>query len=103
MRELKLKYFIELASNIGTKARAEAQALEQSQQAMQRAVDKTTATVGRLDSAFARFAANSATERQIGYMARLGAGIDQVATKMRTLPFLNASSALIRSSCVLSP
>lgn len=88
MRELKLKYFIELASNIGSKARSEAQALEQSQQAMQRAVDKTSATVGRLDSAFARFAANSATERQIGYMARLGVGIDQAAAKMRGLTSL---------------
>ncbi len=85
MRELKLKYFIELASNIGSKARTEAQALEQSQNAMQRAVDKTSGHVGRLDSAFARFGANTATERQIGYMQRLATGIDQARSKMRGL------------------
>lgn len=90
MRELKLKYFIELASNIGSKARTEAQALEQSQRAMQAAVDKTSGAVGRLDAAFVRFSANTATERQVGYMRRLGAGIDQVASKMRGLAALTA-------------
>ncbi len=92
MRELKLKYFIELASNIGSKARTEAQALEQSQQAMQRAVDKTSGHVGRLDGAFARFGANTATERQIGYMQRLATGIDQARGKMRSLAELSASA-----------
>lgn len=93
MRELKLKYFIELASNIGSKARSEAQALEQSQRAMQQAVDKTGASVGRLDSAFARFGASTATERQIGYMQRLVTGIDQARGKMRSLAELSASLA----------
>ena len=92
MRELKLKYFIELASNIGSKARTEAQALEQSQRAMQQAVDKTGASVGRLDSAFARFGASTATERQIGYMQRLATGIDQARGKMRSLAELSASA-----------
>ncbi len=92
MRELKLKYFIELASNIGAKARTEAQALEQSQRAMQQAVDKTGASVGRLDSAFARFGASTATERQIGYMQRLATGIDQARSKMRSLAELSASA-----------
>lgn len=90
MRELKLRYFIELASNIGTKARSEAQAVEQSQRTMQSAVDKTSGRIQALDSAYARFAANSATERQIGYMRRLGQGIDQVSNKMRGLVQLTA-------------
>jgi Phage-related minor tail protein len=85
MRELKLKYFIELASNIGSKARTEAQALEASQKAMQAAVDKTSASVGRLDSAFMRFSANSATERQIGYMDRLTRSVGQAHARMELL------------------
>jgi hypothetical protein len=90
MRELKLRYFIELASNIGAKARSEAQAVEQSQRAMQSAVDKTSGSIRGLDSAYARFGANNATERQVGYMRRLGQGIDQAASKMRGLAQLAA-------------
>lgn len=90
MRELKLRYFIELASNIGAKARTEAQAVEQSQRAMQSAVDKTSGSLRALDSAYARFGANSSTERQINYMRTLGAGIDQVTMKMRGLATLAA-------------
>ena len=90
MRELKLKYFIELASNIGAKARTEAQAVEQAQRAMQGAVDKTGTSLRALDAAYARFGTNSSTERQIGYMRRLAQGVDQVTTKMRTLGALAA-------------
>lgn len=85
MRELKLKYFIELASNIGAKARAEAQDVERSQRAMQSAVDKTSGSVRGLESAYARFAGNTATERQIGYMRRLGQGIEQATMRARNL------------------
>lgn len=85
MRELKLKYFIDLVSNLGTKARSDAQAIEQSQRAMQAAVDKTGGSLQRLDSAYARFAAGNATERQVGYMHRLSQGIDQASAKMRGL------------------
>lgn len=92
MRELKLKYFIELASNIGQKARTEAQAVEQSQRAMQQAVDKTSGSLRGLDTAFMRFAANGATERQVGYMRRLAQGIDQAKTKMRELGELSLSA-----------
>lgn len=90
MRELKLKYFIELASNIGAKARTEAQAVEQSQRAMQGSIDKTSVSLKALDVAYTRFGAGSSTERQINYMRTLGAGIDQVTTKMRGLAALAA-------------
>lgn len=85
MRELKLRYFIELASNIGAKSRAEAQDVERSQRAMQTAVDKTSGSVRGLESAYARFAGNTATERQIGYMRRLGQGIEQATARARNL------------------
>lgn len=83
MRELKLRYFIELASNIGAKSQSEAQAVERSQRAMQAAVDKTSGAVGRLDTAFARWGASQAAERQLGYMRRLAAGIEQTTAKAR--------------------
>jgi hypothetical protein len=41
MRELKLRYFIDLASNIGAKAKADAQLLEQAQKVMQGAITGT--------------------------------------------------------------
>lgn len=85
MRELKLRYFIELASNIGAKARAEAQEVERSQRTMQSAVDKTSGALRGLESAYTRLAGNTATERQIGYMRRLGQGIEQATTRARNL------------------
>jgi hypothetical protein len=85
MRELKLRYFIDLASNIGAKSRTEAQAVERSQRAMQAAVDKTSGSVRGLDTAFARWGANQAAERQLGYMRRLAVGIDQVTAKTRAM------------------
>ncbi|OYZ76093.1 MULTISPECIES: phage tail tape measure protein [unclassified Polaromonas] len=85
MRELKLRYFIELASNIGAKSQTEAQAVERSQRAMQAAVDKTSGSVRGLDTAFARWGASQAAERQLGYMRRLAGGIDQVTAKTRAM------------------
>lgn len=85
MRELKLRYFIELASNIGAKSQSEAQAVERSQRAMQAAVDKTSGSVRGLDTAFARWGASQAAERQLGYMRRLAAGIEQTTAKARGL------------------
>lgn len=85
MRELKLRYFIELASNIGAKSRAEAQEVERSQRTMQSAVDKTSGSLRGLESAYTRLAGNTATERQIGYMRRLGQGIEQATARARNL------------------
>lgn len=85
MRELKLRYFLELASNIGAKSQSEAQAVERSQRAMQAAVDKTSGSVRGLDTAFARWGASQAAERQLGYMRRLAQGIEQTTAKARAL------------------
>lgn len=109
MRELKLRYFIDLASNIGPRARADAQAVEQAQKAMQGAVGSTnaklrdwsnnTATATRatqrlqetatsaatrvtaLDRAMTRWGANTSAERQLGYMRRLMTTIEQVESR----------------------
>lgn len=109
MRELKLRYFIDLASNIGPRARADAQAVEQAQKAMQGAVGATntklrdwsnhTTTATRntqrlqeaatgaatrftaLDRVMTRWGANSSTERQLGFMRRLATSIEQVESR----------------------
>lgn len=85
MRDLKLRYFIELASNIGTKARADARTVEAAQDAMQAAVKKTAGATDKLDASLARMGTSRAAERQTMYMRRLGQGIDQATAKARSL------------------
>lgn len=88
MRELKLRYFIELAGNVGAKARSDAQQVERSQRDMKTAVDKTGGAVRGLDASLARMGTSRAAERQAVYMRQLGRGIDQVTTKARSLAHL---------------
>lgn len=113
MRELKLRYFIDLASNIGPRARADAQAVEQAQKSMQSAVGntntklrgysdataaatRTTARLGEtattaatrltgLDRVMARWGTNTSTERQLGFMRRLVTTIDQAEVRAARL------------------
>lgn len=105
MRELKLKYFIDLVSNIGQRSAQEAKALEQAQKQMQGAVagtsakfnelgkfsERTAFSMGRmqgeitgatskfvaLDRAITGVGANSGSARQVGYMQQLGNQIDK--------------------------
>lgn len=127
MREMRLKYFISLASNIDAKANHDAQVVAQANKKMQEAVqgtnaqldklgktqdafgtgverntsrvqrmdrelvrlgattDGTAARTAALERVYQRLGANSSTERQIGYMRRLGDAIDQVQAKARRL------------------
>lgn len=113
MRELKLRYFIDLASNIGAKARADAQALEQAQKVIQGAITGTnnrltnwntltnkatkstaelqavvtgaTSKFTALDRVLTRVGSNTSTERQIGYMRRLATSIDQAQSRAARL------------------
>ena len=113
MREMRLKYFISLASNIDAKARRDAQVVEQANKQMQGAVQGTNAKLGEfgrqasqagtagerlrgvlnsaadrfiaLDRAVGRFGANSSMERQIGYTRRLAQNYDLLLRKGRQL------------------
>lgn len=113
MRELKLRYFIDLASNIGAKAKADAQLLEQAQKVMQGAITgtntrltnwnvlsaKTTKNAGELktaltgatdkftalDRVITRVGTNSSTERQANYMRQLATSIDQAESRAARL------------------
>lgn len=113
MRELKLKYIIDLVSNVGAKATADAKQLQQAQEAMNRAIvgtndkfldyNKLTLLAGKntaqmqevitgatnkftaLDRAMAQMGHNTSIERQVGYLQRLGAAADQAYSKTEKL------------------
>lgn len=113
MRELRLRYFIDLASNIGARARQDAKTVEESQQRMQGAVagtkrrlDDWNATASRsasqttrmkaavegltnrytaLDRVMNRWGANTSTQRQVGFMRSLAGAIDQTQARAAKL------------------
>lgn len=105
MRELKLKYFIDLVSNVGQRAAQDAKVMEQAQRQMQAAIvgtagkmndwDKVTAKTVRdvglmqgvltgttskfvaLDRAMNSMGTNSGSARQVGYMQQLANQIEK--------------------------
>jgi TP901 family phage tail tape measure protein len=99
MRELKLKYILELASNIGKISQAEAKVLEEAQKRMQdavkttnkdsvklgEAVGTTTKGVDQLERQLGKLATNTSTQRQVTYMNDLGRAIDRNVEKAKTL------------------
>jgi hypothetical protein len=91
MRELKLKYVIELASNLGAKSRSEAQVLEDAQRRMNQSISRTADQVMGLERAITKIGHNSSTERQIGYLQRLGQAADAAGAKV-----LKAKQAMAR-------
>lgn len=93
MRELKLKYFLELVSNIGAKSEQDAKMVEAAQKRIKTEVTGTTEKVTALERALERMGSNSSTERQVGYMRRLGQAIDQNVAKVRNLARAMAEAA----------
>jgi len=113
MRELKLRYLIDLVSNISARAKADAEAIEKSQKVMQGAItgtsnkltnwndlnSKTTRNTAllqdsltgasnkftALDRVVTRFGYNSSTERQVAYVQRLSASVDQANARVSRL------------------
>lgn len=81
MRELKLKYFLELVSNISTKAQQDAQAIEVAHRRIKAEITGTTDRFTTLDRVITRVGVNTSTERQISYMQRLGASIDSASNR----------------------
>jgi len=105
MRELKLKYFIDLVSNVGQRAAQDAKVMEQAQRQMQAAIvgtsnklndwDKVTAKTVKdvglmqsvltgttskfvaLDRAMNSMGTNSGSSRQVGYMQQLANQIEK--------------------------
>lgn len=93
MRELKLKYFLELVSNIGAKSEQDARMVEAAQRRVKAEVTSTTDKVTALERALSRMGTNTSTERQISYMHRLGAAVDQNVARVRNLARAMADAA----------
>lgn len=113
MRELKLKYFIDLVSNVGAQSKTDAKMLQEAQQAMNRAIvgtnvswtdyNRLTLLAGKntammkevltgttdkfaaLDRALSSVGRNTSLERQLGYMQRLASATDAALSRARTL------------------
>lgn len=73
MRELRLKYVLEMVSNIGSKARTDQQALTLAQKEVQEALKRTTGEAGLLERALLRVGgvAGKSAEAQAAYLSRL--------------------------------
>lgn len=109
MRELKLKYFLDLVSNVGAKAQADAKLMQTAQEAMNRAIvgtndkfldfNKLSLMAGKnvgmmqevitgatnkfvaMERAMALVGRDTSLERQAGYAQRLGAAYDSAKVK----------------------
>jgi len=84
-QELRLRYFIQLASNIGLTAKREAQEYERSQEQMTRATRQTDRTAKDLHRTLTTLANNTSMERQVGYFDRLAASVERAHQRARQL------------------
>lgn len=73
MRELRLKYVLEMVSNIGSKARTDQQALTMAQKEVQEALKKTSGEASLLERVLLRVGgvAGKSAEAQAAYISRL--------------------------------
>lgn len=73
MRELKLKYIIELLSNIGAQTQRDERMMTDAQRRVQRALGDTNNQVGLVERALLRMGGvgSASAERQAGYLSRL--------------------------------
>lgn len=82
-QELRLRYFIQLASNIGLTAKKEAQEFERSQDQMTRATRQTDRSAKDLHHTLTTLANNTSMERQVGYFDRLAASVERAHQRAR--------------------
>lgn len=113
MRELKLRYFLDLVSNVGAKSQAEAKLMEKAQEAMNAAIvgtnnkfldyNKLAVLAGKntglmqevitgatnkfvaLERAMDHVGLNTSLERQVGYAQRLAGAYEAAKTKAAAL------------------
>lgn len=80
MRELRLKYIIQMVSDIGARSKSDAQALQLAQKAVQEALGKSTKEAGLLERAIVRMGgmANKSADQQAQYLARLALRYQEV-------------------------
>lgn len=92
-QELRLRYLVQLASNVGVVARKDAQQFEEANRRMSSAVQRTERHAGLLDRTLRSLANNTSLQRQVGYLDRLAAGMDRVAAKAAQFKQALASGA----------
>lgn len=113
MRELKLRYFLDLVSNVGAKAQADAKLMQQAQEAMNAAIvgtnnkfldfNKLNVLAGKnvgqmqevitgatnkfvaMERAMAQVGRDTSVERQTGYVQRLGQAYEAAKVKATSL------------------
>lgn len=80
MRELRLKYIINMVSDLGRTAKTDEQALNQAQRRIQEALQKTNTELGLMERLLLRVGRvhTQSAERQANYLARLALGYQEV-------------------------
>lgn len=84
-QELRLRYFLQLASNIGVTAKKEAAEYERSQQQMSRSTQDTQRHAKDLDRTLTQLASNTSVERQVRYFDRLADSVGRAKDRAKQL------------------
>lgn len=83
--ELRLRYFIQLASNIGVTARREANEFDRAQDQMTRSTRNTDRAARDLERTLGQLANNTSVDRQVRFFDRLADSVGRARTQARAL------------------
>lgn len=84
-QELRLRYILQLASNIGVTAKRESEEYERSQRQMSRATQDTNRHAKDLDRTLSQLASNTSVERQVRFFDRLAESVGRAKDRARQL------------------
>ena len=84
-QELRLRYILQLASNIGVTAKRESEEYERSQRQMSRATQDTNRHAKDLDRTLSQLASNTSVERQVRFFDRLADSVGRAKDRARQL------------------
>ena len=84
-QELRLRYILQLASNIGVTAKRESEEYERSQRQMSRATQDTNRHARDLDRTLTQLASNTSVERQVRFFDRLADSVGRAKDRARQL------------------
>lgn len=92
-QELRLRYYLQLFSDIGPKAKKEAQEFSRSQDQMSRAAREADRSVKDLDRTIDKLASNTTVDRQARFFDRLAESVGRARDRARQLKDVMAQSA----------
>lgn len=84
-QELRLRYILQLASNIGVTAKRESDEYERSQQRISRSTQNTNRHAKDLDRTLTQLASNTSVERQVRFFDRLAESVGRAKDRARQL------------------